>query len=228
MASSSSLLPLSLSLWVDGNHFSTPSEDSALRPFRKLREEQNLFFSRFSEDAIDAIDARAARQPKQDQMMKALRQGRRRRTGRENVYLWQRRPHPPQRLQCHPHLFEKELLAVDRETIDKEVNAGGLRASLNAGMALVRRWIRSRSATHLLHGTTHSWTTSSSPLQYRHKDGNIQILEDDDLIDFSSQNSSTSTIVDDFATSQQHPQLRSSLRIAPPMIIKPPIQWDTS
>ncbi len=156
MASSSSLLPLSLSLWVGGDQFSTPSEDSALRPFRKLREEQNLFFSRFSEDAIDAIDARAARQRKQDQMMKALRQGRRRRTGRENVYLWQRRPHPPQRLQCHPHLFEKELLAVDRETIDKEVNAGGLRASLNAGMALVRRWIRSRSATHLLHGTTHS------------------------------------------------------------------------
>jgi hypothetical protein len=153
MASSSSLLPLSLSLWVDGNHFSTPSEDSALRPFRKLRGEQNLFFSRFSEDAINA---RAARQRKQDQMMKALRQGRRRRTGRENVYLWQRRPHPPQRLQCHPHLFEKELLAVDRETIDKEVNAGGLRASLNAGMTLVRRWIRSRSATHLLHGTTHS------------------------------------------------------------------------
>jgi hypothetical protein len=93
-------------------------------------------------------------------------------------------------------------------------------------MALVRRWIRSRSATHLLHGTTHSWTTSSSPLRYRHEDGNIWILEDDDLIDFSSQNSSTSTIVDDFAMSQQHPQLRSLQRIAPPMIIKPSIQWE--
>jgi hypothetical protein len=61
MTSLSLLLPLSLYLWVHGDHFST-SEDSALQSSRKPRGEHTFFFSLFSKDVIDVIDARATRQ----------------------------------------------------------------------------------------------------------------------------------------------------------------------
>ena len=87
------------------------------------------------------------------------------------------------------------------ETIGEEANAGRLRVSLDSGMAAVRRWIRSRPPP--------------SPIQYRHEDGHIRNSGDDDLIDFSSQNSSASSTADDVIISQ--PRLQ---RITPPTILE--------
>jgi hypothetical protein len=113
------------------------------------------------------------------------------------------------------------------ETIDEEANAGGLRNSLDAGMARVRRWIRSRSAATVAtsHGaSTPSWTTSSSPLRLRHTEEPCRRNpEDDYLIDLSREdimNSSTSSVVDDFATPQHRSSSQRTNRLAPPTIME--------
>ena len=88
------------------------------------------------------------------------------------------------------------------QTIREEANAGGLRASLDSGMAAVRRWVRSRSTTSS--PGTPTWSTASNSRRTG------RTAQEDDL-------SSTSSGIDDISLQQP---LSRSHRLTPPTIME--------
>lgn len=114
--------------------------------------------------------------------------------------------------------------------IEEEMDSGhGLRASLDAGMAAVRRWIRLRSGPSLQQSTSatrmiisdptsSTTTTTATPLEMLQRDETGRLLgEDDDLLSFSTNHSedvatSTSSVnsFDDFISSTTTPLQQSN------------------
>jgi hypothetical protein len=114
--------------------------------------------------------------------------------------------------------FRQRAINSRSETIDEESNVGGLRASLDSGMAAVRRWIRSRSASSdVSSNEAASFNNSPSRRSRCPDDNHFGHSEEGDMISFPSdhedliniENSSASSIFEDVSASQQEPDSSS-------------------